>query len=64
MKRIENDCVGCELPCIGDACPYHNVPHYYCDKCGEEDTLYEFDDQELCIDCIKDQLSVVEGSEL
>lgn len=60
MQRIENDCVGCDLPCLGDACRYRNVTHYYCDKCGEEAQLYDFDCQELCIDCIEKMLDKVE----
>lgn len=63
MKRLENECVCCDLPCIGNACPYMNVPRFYCDKCDDETTLYEYEGQELCIDCIKELLDVVEGSE-
>lgn len=59
MERIENDCVGCELPCLGDACPYRNVPHYYCDECKEEDQLYLFDEEQLCINCIVKRLDKV-----
>ena len=59
MKRTENECVGCGLSCLGDACPNHRVTRLYCDKCGEETTLYRFDDEELCIDCIKDLLDEV-----
>ena len=39
--------------CLGSACPNKNVPHYYCDECGEEDDLYDFDNRQLCIECIK-----------
>lgn len=63
MVRIENECVGCppEMGCIGNLCPYRNVRRYYCDKCGEEvETLYYFDAQELCLDCIEEQLERVE----
>ena len=28
-KTYENECVSCDLPCIGDACPNRNVPHYF-----------------------------------
>lgn len=36
--KYENECVHCpkEIGCMGDACPNRNVPHYYCDECGEE----------------------------
>ena len=63
MRKIENDCVGCDLPCWGDSCPYKNVEHFYCDECGEETVLYEYEGAELCLDCIKDKLTVVEGSD-
>lgn len=62
MCKYENECVGCDLPCIGTSCPNRNVPHYYCDACREEDTLYEFDGEELCINCIKNRLTEIEGS--
>lgn len=59
MVEYENECVDCGLPCYGDACPYRHVPHYYCDECGDEEKLYEFDGQELCIRCIKNRLTEV-----
>lgn len=66
MKRIEDECVGCPagVPCLGPSCPNRNVVRYYCDECGAEETLYEWDGQELCIECIKEQLDVVEGSDV
>ena len=39
MIKYEDECVDCDLSCIGTSCPYVNVPHYYCDLCGEE--IYE-----------------------
>ena len=62
MKRIENDCCGCAVsgyPCRGNACELRNVIHYYCDRCGDETQLYEFDGQELCIDCIETMLEKI-----
>ena len=65
MKYIDSDCVNCDLPCIYDACPYYRVIRYKCDICGEEDvTLYELDGQEICIECVAKQLTVVDGSDL
>ena len=64
MKRVENECVGCTyigLSCMGNSCPNRNVVHYYCDKCGEAiEVLYYFEDEELCISCIIEQLDRVE----
>jgi len=63
LKITESDCVDCGLPCIGRACRYYEVTRYYCDNCKDETKLYEFDGQELCVDCIIKQLPAVEGSE-
>lgn len=63
MKKIENECVDCKgsgLPCMGSGCPNRNVTRFYCDKCGNEETLYYFEGEELCIDCIIEQLEEVE----
>lgn len=62
LIRVESDCVGCpkELGCLYEACPYYRVIRHYCDKCGEEDDLYYFDDEELCPSCIIQQLKPVE----
>lgn len=63
MRTYENECVSCQLPCLHSSCPYYNVERFYCDTCGSEGVLYEFDGQELCVDCILKQLHIVEGSE-
>jgi hypothetical protein len=62
MKKYENECVGCppERGCLGSACPNRNVLRFYCDKCKEEAELYHYNDKELCIDCIAEQLEKVE----
>lgn len=64
MIKYEDWCVGCssvlDRPCLGDSCPNRNVPILYCDECGDEALeLFEFDGQELCIDCIKKRLTKV-----
>ena len=59
MKRTENECVDCGKPCIGDACPYRHVERHYCDSCGEEDKLYLYNDEELCLLCLLDKLERV-----
>ena len=58
MKKVSNECVGCppEMGCLGGTCPNRNVTRYYCDKCGEEEQLYEYDGKELCLDCIEKEL--------
>lgn len=64
MRRVENECIGCppELGCIGSACRYSKVTRYYCDECGDETKLFDFDGRELCLSCIEDLLEQVEGS--
>lgn len=55
MVTYENECVGCAVPaypCRGNACPYRNVKHLYCDNCKDDvETLYKVDGEELCADC-------------
>ena len=65
MKRLENECVGCpaEMSCLGYACSYVNVPHFYCDRCGNEEVLYHYDGEEICGSCLLKEFEVVEGSE-
>ena len=63
MVMIEDECVGCPggMGCLGSACPNRNVKHYICDKCKDDvETLYEFEGEQLCIDCIEERLKVVE----
>ena len=60
MIKIENECVDCGLPCLYETCPYYAVVRFYCDECGYEEELYWFDDEQLCIDCIKKRLERVE----
>lgn len=65
MKTYENECCGCDVPaypCIGESCPLRKVPRWYCDECGDECQLYEYDGEELCIECIENRLEKVEGS--
>lgn len=66
MRKVQNDCVGCPdgVPCFGNSCKMRNVPHYYCDKCGDEAPLYEYEDKQLCESCLLEEFNVVEGSEL
>ena len=62
MIKYQNDCVDCGLPCKGSACEYSNVPHYFCDECGEEcgeNDMYSFEDQELCEDCLLSKAKII-----
>ena len=59
MIIYENDCCGCATgayPCLGDSYSLRHAAHYYCDECGWETSIYEFDEQELCIRCIEQRL--------
>ncbi len=68
MKTAENECMGCGQPCLGDMCPHSYVERYYCDECGDECKLYEYDGEELCETCITEkvlkELKAVEGSDV
>ena len=63
MKKTENECVDCNLYCIGNDCPFRNVTRYYCDECGSEAKLYHYDDKELCEECLLEKFEIVEGSD-
>jgi len=56
MKLLEDQCVGCGLPCMGNACPYKSVSVYYCDDCGEENAVFHMDGKDLCVDCAEKYL--------
>lgn len=60
-RREENECCGCAAPlypCRGDACPLRHVVHWECDECGSEnETLYYFNGEEVCADCIEKMLT-------
>lgn len=63
MVEYINECVDCKsigLRCIGSTCPNRNVKHILCDKCGAEDTIYQYESEQLCIDCITEKLEEVE----
>lgn len=64
MVETRNECCGCATstyPCMGNSCPLRNMKVYICDDCKNEvDELYEFETEELCIDCIKTRLKIIE----
>ncbi|WP_295250594.1 hypothetical protein [Ruminococcus sp.] len=59
MRKYENHCVDCELPCLGSSCPYVNVPVDYCDECGNDNAEYVIDGDDLCEDCAEKYLKEV-----
>lgn len=70
-KKIENHCVSCGQPCLGNACVYRNVPVFYCDNCENEGAKYRYNGEDLCENCVKtfikdefDELSITEQAEL
>ena len=58
MRKIENDCCDCGLPCIN--CGLKSVEHTYCDRCGEEigsdEYLIIYNGEELCELCFRELL--------
>lgn len=59
MKKIESECVSCDLPCMGSGCPNKHVTYYVCDKCGddvERDELFKWNGEEWCKDCIFEEV--------
>lgn len=61
MIKYEDECVDCpsDLGCIGSSCPYKNVLRFYCDECKNEEILYWYEEEQLCIDCIITRLERV-----
>lgn len=63
MRYYTNECVGCQLPCIYESCPYYKVEHFKCDFCEEETTLYHYDGYEICGNCLLNQFDIVGSNE-
>jgi hypothetical protein len=64
MKKLVNDCVSCDLPCLGSACSLRNRVTWICDRCESEvgvdcDALYEYDGEQLCGECVLESLDKV-----
>lgn len=58
--ETEDNCVGCPRGCINCGRKHQAVCIRICDRCKEEvDTLYNYDGEELCLDCIKNDLDEV-----
>jgi hypothetical protein len=59
MKIKVNGCVDCGKSCML-FCPLRDDSYIWeCDGCGDETQLYEYEEKELCIDCIKKSLTKV-----
>lgn len=70
-KKIENQCVDCGLPCLGESCSCRNVRVFYCDMCGSEDAVYRIYNNDYCEECAKkylkdsfDELTLSEKAEI
>ena len=58
MRRIENDCCGCET-CRGELCSLRRVEHIYCNYCKaeiDEKTFFVFGDKDYHESCVVDAL--------
>lgn len=63
MIVVESDCVDCGLPCKHTACPHYQVVRYICDRCQDETTLYVWGNEQLCFECILEELERVEHND-
>lgn len=52
MIKIENGCVDCGLPCLGDMCPNRRIKMCYCDNCGG-DAAYQINGKDYCVSCAR-----------
>lgn len=59
MKKKINGCVDCGKPCML-FCPLRDDSwEFYCDDCGDETQLYEYEGKELCLNCVEARLEKV-----
>lgn len=58
MIKKENQCVGCDLPCLYHSCPYYEIEVPYCDTCGDE-ADYHIEDNDYCEECAKSHLTLL-----
>ena len=59
MKVKVNNCVNCDVPCPLFCTLRDNSYEYYCDECGYEEKLYEWNGRELFISCIEKELDPI-----
>ncbi len=65
MIRIRDECVGCpsDMGCMGNSCPYINVPVHICDNRGCDcEAEYNIDGDEFCESCTIDYIKDVFNS--
>lgn len=67
MVKYRNECCDCAsegYPCLGESCPNRNVRVLVCDQCGSEvEDLYWLDGEQLCCDCVLENLEKVDEYE-
>lgn len=63
-KWYEDECCDCATggyPCRGSSCSNRNVMHLKCDDCKDEvNTLYLFEGEELCEECLISKFEKIE----
>jgi hypothetical protein len=60
MRKIENDCCGCDLPCVN--CGRKHVEHIYCDHCKQDigdEGYVVYENEELCYYCFVELLVAI-----
>ena len=56
MLQKINNCVSCDLPCIGTVCPNHERFAQLCDVCGIDEAEYYADGEYYCEPCLEEQI--------
>ena len=63
MKIKETSCYGCQ-ECVGCGRKYEEWSYHKCDRCGSTEQLYySHDGEELCVECILEDLEKVDMEE-
>lgn len=58
MLVYEDHCIEVCQSCQPTYCKYLDVPKHICDKCGEQKTVYRWQGEEFCLDCIIEDLEL------
>ena len=59
MRKKVNNCCDCGIPCTLFCSLRDDSWEYYCDNCGDEAKLYDWEGRELCISCIERELDPI-----